>query len=286
MPMLRITSIAAVVCAATPLTASADPCPVGALTLEQQGGFSYDPSLRFDQIVRLRISPDAALGDDACFDEGLSLAFKDDMARFAFSGATLDAAFSETATGLKVIDGKAVLESDVIDLLRSGAAVTLEALELPFGQLEPAGQYLGDIVLISKEEEIVEASLATTVVAAVTLADGSTSAHYDISFGEPEPLKTVSSSFFFNTNGTVFVSGRAENDVAEMVHELGREWGVIPYTVTINGQSLDARGLASRELDASFGETAVAEVVFQIQEFGPLFAGKYNDIYTITLSAF
>lgn len=263
-------------------------CPAGSLTVTQMSGSAYDPSVRIGEVITLRIAPAPGFTDRDCLG--------DRLVRVALGSANedhLEQGASELdirvtpGDGLREIQGGAIVLGPVaVRALRRGRTVTVTLARIQPGQLAPTGLYEQEFRLMMRNVAVAETTLASTVAPAVQLAGPSRTGRQRIFFGEPEEGESVETAIFYRTNASVMARGRSEQG-GRMIHELGEEYGYIPYRAQVAGNDLGSDGTINVDLPVTgAGQMSVAAVRFELLEPSPLYAGRYRDIFVLELVAY
>jgi hypothetical protein len=134
---------------------------------------------------------------------------------------------------------------------------------------------------------LVSEALNVTVEPAMMLQLSSADGVEDILLnGDPQTGTSGSTVFFYRTNTSLRVSAASLNGGA-LVHQRGASVGRIPYQATLDGVALDFAG-GPAVVDLGFRQTKLQSrtIAVQVPPAGPLPAGRYEDVITLSFAPY
>lgn len=246
----------------------------------------YDPSNHADTLVLVQLIPDRQV-TGRCSLEQLSLHAETGYL-FSFSNGVqiLNASAGDSPFIRESVPAEIRFNPSVANRLCAGVPVEIELLKVRAKQFVPADLYLADIVLKSGTVPLSYAQLEIMVLPKVVLANGSSSLRETLIFPEAITGASARTSFAYLANTNVTLSAVSDN-AGRLKNETEAIDAYLPYTLRLDGVPVDLKGGAELAMMSRTTGPTFVDVHFEIGAVsGPLWAGKYTDIVTISLSAY
>lgn len=269
-------------------SATASACPAYDITVSQVSGTSYNPTDSIDTPLIVQLTASAAPLPAEC--ESLPVRIEGSPGdpqplRFVGGGGRLAADFIPSPDASFAF-ASLMLSADARARLVRGQTVTVQVARFQAGQFLRTGPYRSQMRVIAGSTEVSEA-LTVTVEPAMLLQASSADGIEDILLnGDPQTGTSGSTVLFYRTNTSLRVSASSRNGGA-LVHQRGAAVGRIPYNATLDGFALDFGGGAA-VVDFGFAQTNLQSrtLAVQVPPAGPLAAGRYEDVITLSFAPY
>lgn len=279
MKMLALGATALLVSA---FVGSASACEGYTVNTVQSAGQSYDPAQLTTQLVQISIYADGMAQD--CAPLAVSVRPRGGAGRIALQrlGDSLQAqpvrsAFVASAAASEIEITLAARR----DLAREGR-ILLDLLEIEAGQFVPVGDYVADLEWVVEGQAPHPFQVAVRVEPSVRfVGDGVR----QLSLGEVSDGGEARSTFLYATNANLRVSARSEHG-GQLQHELGPNFGSIPYVAHLSGQRLDLASPTLVTLLLGRAGLKSEELRVDVQPQQGRYAGSYKDTLTLDFVAY
>lgn len=274
------------------VAASAQPagggaCPGGySVTARQSSGQSYDPVEATRAIIRINLQPLAADIAPGCTSVPVTI-IPQSSSTFAFTNGGSTVGFTQINSNLvsQANVTRFELNGNARGQLVRGNSVDIDLFEISAGQFLAAGEYQGS-VLVQVGNGLPTPVLFTIFVQpAIKFVIENGSQQKDLSFGEVTNGATIQTTVFYQSNAAVMITIQSQNQGA-MVHESGRAFGTVPYSLAYDGTPVNLTSIAQITKGFTGLGTRREQMVLRVEPQRERFAGTYRDVLTLNYTAF
>lgn len=279
---MKTIALAAAALLASAFGGSALACEGYSVDTVQSAGQSYDPAQLTTQLVQISIHADGMAQD--CVPLAASVRARGGAGRIVLQrlGDSLQARPVRSA----LVASANATEIEITTVARRDLAgegrILLDLLEIDAGQFVPVGDYVADLEWVVEGQAPHPFQIAVRVEPSVRfVGDGVT----QLSLGEVSDGGEVRSSFLYATNANLRVSARSEHG-GRLEHELGPNFGSIPYVAYLSGQRLDLASPTLVTLILGRAGLKSEELRVDVQPQQGRYAGSYKDTLTLNFVAY
>lgn len=269
-----------------PVPALAQACPGIRLSVQQVSGEGYDPAAHSNLPVQIRLQSETGRLHPSCVQQLVTITAAGALPlplEFALGGTRLATRFDTSINGFRV-QNQIRLTPAARQKIVAGDPVILTVAEVTSGQFVRAGLYLSQIE-IAAGDAFQTATLTTTVRPVMRLQRSSADGIENIELGDPRRGAQGATAFFYRTNADVALTVTSENR-GKLVHTEGAST-VVPYSAAVAGRTLRLEdGPIDLQLPFSGLNLQARTVTVTVPPTGPIFAGRYKDVLTLSFTPY
>lgn len=256
------------------------------VTARQASGQTYDPIESTRAILRINLQPNATDIPQGCTSLPVTIT-PQSSSTFAFTNGGNTIGFTQINSNLvsQANVTRFELNGNARGQLVRGNAIDVDLFEITAGQFLAAGEYQGSVLVQVGDGLPTPVLFTITVQPAIKFVIENGSLNKELSFGEVTNGASVRSIVFYQSNAAVLITIQSQNQGA-MVHESGRAFGTIPYSMTYDGAPVNLATAAQITKPFSGLGTRREQLLLRVEPQRERFAGNYRDVLTLNYTAF